>query len=165
MKRAIIGAIGLIILGSMATGMKQDIPVESPEAPIFYYIIAENKLDTTEEMKDLKKIEPSEYRTVRMTVTAYAPHDNKSGICNDGDPTKTSTGTYPDWGTVAVNPETIPYGTRLYIPGYGEGVALDTGGAMRRNPNKIDLYFDTYEQAMEWGVKELEVIIYKGAEI
>ena len=153
----IIGAIGAFMLAGMTTGMT---PVEVPEAPLFYHIIAENRLSIEEEMQNLKRIESPSYRVVRLTVTAYAPFDNKSGTCNDGDPTKTSTGTYPGWGTVAVNPEVFPYGTRFYIPGYGEGVALDTGGAMRQNPNKIDLYHDTYEQAISWGKQDLEVIVY-----
>jgi 3D (Asp-Asp-Asp) domain-containing protein len=90
--------------------------------------------------------------------------DNQSGICADSDPTSTSTGTYPAIGTVAVNPEQFPYGTEFYIPGYGEGVALDTGAAVRNAPNKIDVVMDTYEQAMEWGVQELEVVIYEDGE-
>lgn len=99
-------------------------------------------------------------KKVKLTVTAYAPFDNKSGICNDGNPNKTSTGTRPGWGTVAVNPNRFPYGTKFYIEGYGYGIASDTGGAMRRDSNKIDVYMDTYEQTRNWGVKEIEVIVY-----
>jgi 3D (Asp-Asp-Asp) domain-containing protein len=43
-------------------------------------------------------------------------------------------------------------------------VALDTGAAVRNAPNKIDVVMDTYEQAMEWGVQELEVVIYEDGE-
>jgi 3D (Asp-Asp-Asp) domain-containing protein len=110
-----------------------------------------------------EQYEPIErpYRVETLTVTAYAPLDNKSGICADSDPTSTSTGTYPQMGTVAVNPDRFPYGTEFYIPGYGEGTALDTGGAVRQDSSKIDVFMETYEQAMEWGVQELEVIIYE----
>ena len=100
------------------------------------------------------------YRVEKLIVTAYAPFDNKSGMCNDGDPTKTATGTYPTHGTVAVNPERFPYGTKFYIPGYGYGVGEDTGGAMRKNHNKIDVFMKTYEDAIKWGIKELDVIIF-----
>ena len=101
------------------------------------------------------------YRVEKLIVTAYAPYDNKSGICNDGDPNTTATGTKPDWGTVAVNPKRFPYGTEFYIEGYGYGVGLDTGGAMRRNSDKIDLYMDTYAQAIAWGKREIEVIVFE----
>lgn len=105
--------------------------------------------------------EGRKYRIEKLIVTAYAPFDNKSGICNDGDPTKTSTGTRPDWGTIAVNPKRFPYGTKFYIEGYGYGVGFDTGGAMRKNSNKIDIYMDTYEQAISWGKREIEVIVFE----
>lgn len=107
------------------------------------------------------EFESRKFRVEKLIVTAYAPFNNKSGICNDGDPTKTSTGTRPDWGTIAVNPKRFPYGTKFYIEGYGYGIGLDTGGAMRKNSNKIDLYMDTYEQAINWGKREIEVIIFE----
>jgi 3D (Asp-Asp-Asp) domain-containing protein len=46
-----------------------------------------------------------------------------------GNTTATGTGVYK--GIVAVDPNFIPLGTRLYIPGYGYGVAADTGGGVR----------------------------------
>ena len=107
------------------------------------------------------KEETRNFRIERLVVTAYAPLDNKSGICADGDPTVTSTGTYPERGTVAVNPDVFEYGTEFYIDGYGYGKAEDTGGAIRRVNNKIDVVVDTYEEAMEWGVKEMFVVVYK----
>ena len=84
-----------------------------------------------------------------------------SGINSDGDPTKTSTGAYPKHGTIAVNPKRFPYGTKFYIPGYGDGVAQDTGGAMRQNSSKIDVFMSTHKQAMAWGKKTVEVIIFE----
>jgi 3D (Asp-Asp-Asp) domain-containing protein len=61
----------------------------------------------------------------------------------------TSTGLATGWGVVAVDPAVIPLGTRLTIPGYGEGVAADTGSAVRGNA--IDLWFPTRRQALAWG--------------
>ena len=43
----------------------------------------------------------------------------------------TATGLPVGPGIVAVDPTVIPLGTRMTIPGYGEGVAADTGGASR----------------------------------
>jgi 3D (Asp-Asp-Asp) domain-containing protein len=101
------------------------------------------------------------YTTITAIVTAYAPFDNKSGMCSDGDPTSTATGTYPKHGTLAADPERLPYGTEIYIPGYGIGTVEDTGGALRNDKEniRIDIYVDTYEEAIEWGRKELVVEI------
>lgn len=102
-------------------------------------------------------------KKVKARVTGYAPHDNVSGICNDGNPNLTSKGVYPERGIVAVDPKLIPYGTEMLIPGYGYGQALDTGGILRaygkRGEIAIDLVFDTYEEAVEWGVKEIDIYI------
>jgi len=97
--------------------------------------------------------------TIVAIVTAYAPFDNQSGMCNDGDPTSTSTGTYPKHGTLAADPERLPYGTEIYIPGYGLGIVEDTGGALRNDKEniRIDIFVDTYEQAISFGKQELVV--------
>ena len=71
----------------------------------------------------------------------------------------TSRGTKPGIGTIAVDPRVIPYGTRLYIDGYGYGVALDTGSAIRGN--RIDVFFNTQSQAISWGRKSVKVFILK----
>lgn len=69
-------------------------------------------------------------RTLRVYATAYnaasagrSPDDPNYGI--------TATGVRVTWGVIAVDPNVIPLGTRMYIPGYGYGVAADTGGAVK----------------------------------
>jgi 3D (Asp-Asp-Asp) domain-containing protein len=57
----------------------------------------------------------------------------------------TATGAPVGWGVVAVDPSMIPLGTRLSIPGYGEGVAADTGSAIQGAA--IDVWFPTPDQA------------------
>ena len=59
------------------------------------------------------------------------------------------------WGVVAVDPSVIPLGTRMTIPGYGEGVAADTGSAVRGNV--IDLWFPTRAQALAWGRRTVTI--------
>ena len=58
-------------------------------------------------------------------------------------------------GVVAVDPAVIPLGTRLLIPGYGEGIAADTGGAVQGN--EIDLWFPTQAQALAWGRRTVRI--------
>lgn len=111
---------------------------------------------------EINKLKERKTETVKAKVTAYSPLDNKSGICADGNPTRTSTGKFPSRGIIAVDPSKIPYGTEVYIPGYGNAIAEDTGGAIRRYDGiAIDVVVDTYEEAIKWGVKYIDVIIKK----
>jgi len=60
-------------------------------------------------------------------------------------------------GIVAVDPKVIPMGTKLYVEGYGNAIAADQGGAIKGN--RIDLYFDTHQQALKYGMKTVKVTI------
>jgi 3D (Asp-Asp-Asp) domain-containing protein/septal ring factor EnvC (AmiA/AmiB activator) len=62
------------------------------------------------------------------------------------------------WGVVAVDPSVIPMGTRMTIPGYGEGVAADTGSAVRGAI--IDLWFPTTAQALAWGRRTVTITLH-----
>jgi 3D (Asp-Asp-Asp) domain-containing protein len=84
-------------------------------------------------------------RTVTVTATAYST----SGT--------TATGLPVGWGTVAVDPSVIPLGTRLAIPGYGDGIAADTGSAV--TGSTIDLWFPSEQQALAWGRRVIVVTL------
>jgi 3D (Asp-Asp-Asp) domain-containing protein len=71
---------------------------------------------------------------------------------------RTATGLSTAWGVVAVDPSVIPLGTRMTIPGYGEGVAADTGGAVLGN--SIDLWFPTRAQALAWGRRTVTITLH-----
>ncbi|MDW8194936.1 MAG: 3D domain-containing protein [Candidatus Calescibacterium sp.] len=71
----------------------------------------------------------------------------------------TCTGHRVKRGIVAVDPSIIPLGTKLYIEGYGYGVALDKGSAIKGF--KIDLYFETLQEAINWGRRKVKVFILK----
>jgi 3D (Asp-Asp-Asp) domain-containing protein len=73
-------------------------------------------------------------------------------------PGRTATGMPTGWGVVAVDPSVIPLGARLTIPGYGDGVAADTGGAVRGNA--IDLWFPTLAQANAWGRRTVTITLH-----
>ena len=97
----------------------------------------------------------------RFRSTAYAPHDDRSEMCSDGDPTRTALGTYPSRGTFAVNPRVIPYRSDMLVIGDGwfeQGQALDTGEAVRATDDLIDRYVDTYEEARKFGCQDVLVI-------
>jgi 3D (Asp-Asp-Asp) domain-containing protein len=63
-------------------------------------------------------------------------------------------------GTVAVDPAVIPLGAALTIPGYGGGVAADTGGAVRGAA--IDLWFETEAEARAWGRRVVTIVVRPG---
>ena len=62
---------------------------------------------------------------------------------------RTSSGLPVGHGIAAVDPNVIPLGTRMLVPGYGEAVAADTGGSVRGAV--IDLWFPTVAAALRWG--------------
>lgn len=69
-----------------------------------------------------------------------------TGYCLKG---TTATGLPTGPGIVATDPSVIPLGTRMTIPGYGEGVAADTGGAIRGA--RIDVWFKSCADAAGFG--------------
>jgi len=68
---------------------------------------------------------------------------------------RTATGVPTGWGVVAVDPSVIPLGTHMTIPGYGSGVAADTGSAIQGAT--IDLWFPTVAQANAWGRRTVTI--------
>jgi 3D (Asp-Asp-Asp) domain-containing protein len=71
---------------------------------------------------------------------------------------RTATGLPLGIGVVAVDPNVIPLGTRMTIPGYGEGVAADTGGAVQGAV--IDVWFPSVAEARAWGRRVVTVTLY-----
>lgn len=69
----------------------------------------------------------------------------------------TANGTPLEHGIVAVDPNVIPLGTKLYVEGYGFALAADVGGSIRGY--KIDLYKPTVEDAFRWGRRTVEVFV------
>lgn len=88
-----------------------------------------------------------------------------SGTAYTADPGAiTSTGTVAKYGTVAVNPNIIPYGTKLYIVStdgfvYGYATACDTGGALRQGTALVDLYMNSTQECYNFGRRTVKVYI------
>ena len=68
----------------------------------------------------------------------------------------TSSGTKAKKGTIAADIRYYPYGTRMTIPGYGQGVVEDTGSAIK-GPNRIDVYLGSRKKALRWGRQKVTV--------
>lgn len=87
-------------------------------------------------------------KTFTMESTAYYGH------------TITAMGSKPlrnpnGISTVAVDPNVIPLGSKVYVSGYGVAIAADTGGAIKGNI--IDVFLNSYEECMNWGRREVTV--------
>jgi 3D (Asp-Asp-Asp) domain-containing protein len=93
-------------------------------------------------------------RALEVTATAYCPCAKCCGPTAVG---MTSTGVPAAKGVIAVDPRVIPLGARVYVDGYGEALAADVGSAIKGN--RIDVCFDTHEEAWAWGVKKTKVYI------
>ena len=85
-------------------------------------------------------------RTLTVSATGYSL------------PGRTATGLPVGPGIVAVDPSVIPLGTRMSIPGYGEGVAADTGSAVQGMT--IDLWFPTLAAALAWGRRTVTITLH-----
>ena len=70
----------------------------------------------------------------------------------------TSTGAWARPGTIAADPNVFPYGTVMYVPGYGYGRVEDTGSALKGG--HIDLFFWNHGTAMDWGRQRKSVKIW-----
>lgn len=86
-------------------------------------------------------------RVLQARSTAYGPNAGKY----------TATGAKAGRGSIAVDPSVIPLGTRLYVDGYGHGVANDVGGAIKGNT--VDVYFPSDAECRRWGVRTVKVYI------
>lgn len=61
-------------------------------------------------------------------------------------------------GTIAADTKYYPFGTRMYIPGYGYGVVEDRGSAIK-GPGRIDIYYESHGDALKWGREKIKVEI------
>ena len=84
----------------------------------------------------------------KMTVSS-------TGYCLKGN---TATGVPTSPGVVAVDPAVIPLGTHMYVPGYGEGVAADTGSAVKGQT--IDVWFESCAKAIAWGRTTVTITLH-----
>ncbi len=72
----------------------------------------------------------------------------------------TASGTKAKKGTVAADTQFYPFGTIMNVPGYGMCRVEDRGGAIK-GPARIDLFFKTHQQALQWGRKRVSVHVWR----
>jgi peptidoglycan DL-endopeptidase CwlO len=89
---------------------------------------------------------PTGAGTLTVTASAYTLQGH------------TATGAPVGYGVVAVDPSVIPLGTPMTVPGYGDGVAADTGGAIQGTV--IDVWFPSAGQAAAWGRRTVTITLH-----
>jgi uncharacterized protein YabE (DUF348 family) len=146
------------------------------EKEITYQVVYKDGVESSRKVKSTKVIsEPQNKVVVEGTGTIYASRGgNVSGkrqlACSAtaySGGKGTSSGRKPGrveggLSTIAVDPTVIPMGSKVYVEGYGYAVASDTGTAIKGN--RIDLYFDSYKESCDWGLRQvqLSIIAYPG---
>lgn len=98
----------------------------------------------------------AEWREIEFEVTGYCSCFSCTGKrLGDADYGITATGTIAGPGTIAADLDLFPPGTKMSIPGYGEGVVSDQGGGIRGYD--LDVWFSSHEAALAWGRRQARV--------
>jgi 3D (Asp-Asp-Asp) domain-containing protein/LysM repeat protein len=91
-----------------------------------------------------------------MTVEATAYSRNQPVLSNY---TFTGIDLRENSRVIAVDPNVIPLGSTIYVPGYGEYIAGDTGGAIIGN--RIDIHFESLDSAIQFGRQSIDVQVFE----
>ncbi|MEE1130650.1 MAG: 3D domain-containing protein [Caryophanon sp.] len=112
---------------------------------------ATSKPATAQKPADTRK-----FKTLRVTATAYTAYcTGCSGVTATGINLRKN----PNQKVIAVDPRIIPLGSKVWVEGYGEAIAGDTGGAIKGN--KIDLFMKTKNSAYKWGRRTVTIKVYQ----
>lgn len=160
--------IVLMLVYMVGSAIFISITREFIEDTMFQIEYLNNKIETLEAENTRLKEEATEETQAQylscveknrgtFKITAYCACEKCCGkwaVINGGG--FTASGTKVEEGrTIAVYPKQIPFGTEVHIKGMGTYIAEDTGSAIKENC--IDIYFDSHEEALNFGVKYLEV--------
>ena len=123
---------------------KKEVIIQNSKPAPKKKVIIQNSMPVAAEGLELAKM------NIRLTLnvesTAYTFTGNK-----------TATGIEPREGLIAVDPSVIAMGSKVYVEGYGYAIAADTGGAIRGN--RIDVFFPTLRQCVDWGRKPVHIYV------
>ena len=131
-----VGTKIMVFMMTMATvfSVTSALKVNEAKASNIYVVSSEQKSNVKMQFKT------AAYSGGTMTASGMPTKRDPNGI-----------------STVAVDPSVIPYGTPMYIEGYGYAVAADCGTAIKGKT--IDLYFNSYQESVNWGIKYVTVTI------
>ena len=130
---------------------QQPVVVEQPSAP-------KNDSNSNSNTSTVKEVSKSTESTnnakeLYVSATAYSHESSITGLTATGYNVKAN----PNMKLIAVDPSVIPLGTKVWVEGYGEAIAGDTGGAIKGH--KIDVLMPSSAQAISWGRKTVKIVI------
>lgn len=115
-------------------------------------VVAETSVKTEEKAVESNTNQQEAAKELTVTATAYSANDGGiSGVTATGIDLNKN----PNAKVIAVDPNVIPLGSKVYVEGYGEATAADTGGAIKGN--KIDVFVPNKSDAHNWGVRTVSV--------
>lgn len=113
-----------------------------------------NTAPTSAQPAQTQSAPSNDARTMTVEATAYTANCNGcSGVTANG----TDLHANPDAKVIAVDPNVIPLGSKIWVEGYGEAIAADTGGAIKGN--RIDLFIADEKEANQWGRQTVTIKI------
>ncbi|MGE6551803.1 cell wall-binding protein EntA [Bacillus mycoides] len=144
------------------TGTAPVIEKQETPAPAKAQAPAPVKTAAKPAVKAAETSEPSNGRELTVVATAYTAHPSENGGTYGGR-VLTAMGhdltANPNMKMIAVDPKVIPLGSKVWVEGYGEAIAGDTGGAIKGN--RIDILLGSDSAANKWGRKTVKVKILK----
>jgi 3D (Asp-Asp-Asp) domain-containing protein len=159
-----IGKAGLTgLCSAMAIGLIGAVAVRGMDRPEPAVTPAPAPLEMLYSLDKARHVEVTKRKShvVTMEVTGYCSckkccGEQAAGITASGKKVSYNRGRF-----VAADTRILPFGTKVSIPGYHEGVAvevIDRGGAIKGN--KLDLYFPTHQAALNWGRRMVKVRVF-----
>lgn len=142
-----------------------------------FEVVLENGKEVSRKLIDSKVLKESQDRivavgtkVVQRTVSRGAPGSYSKEIvvsstafsancagCSGITSTGYNLNANPNAKVIAVDPNVIPLGSKVWVEGYGYAIAADTGRAIRGN--KIDVFFSTTAQCYSWGRRTVTIRI------
>lgn len=118
------------------------------------YSEEKQKAEKTEEVEQQDNSKKEQGKTMTVEATAYTAYCNGcSGVTYTGIDLRAN----PNQKVIAVDPNVIPLGSKVYVEGYGEAIAGDIGGLIKGN--RIDVFIPSKSDAYEWGRRTVEITI------
>ncbi|MCM2532035.1 LysM peptidoglycan-binding domain-containing protein [Neobacillus pocheonensis] len=137
---------------SSATNDESTAKVENTPKPV-----AQATKESTPEVKPEVKPAPTSDTGSKEIIVKATAYTASCGGCSGITATGINIKANPNAKVISVDPSVIPLGSKVYVEGYGEAIAADTGGAIKGN--RIDVFIPSQHDAINFGTKNLKVKI------